>query len=282
MAACEAVDVRPGVTVTGVTGDLTQGFDVETRTRAGTASRRRARLVIAAHGKRSRLDRVLGRPAVAASQSFMAFKTHFNGPPLTNRIELHAFPGGYCGLSEIEMGLANLGVLVHEHVFRQVVRGSSAPLPTFVEWMRRQNHPLDQWLAGARPAGLGWLSIGQVSFAAKRAVENDVLMTGDAAGLIAPLAGDGIAMALQGGWLAGQHGAAYLWGDWSGPELKHHYLTNWRRLFGPRLQLGQALQNLMLRPRLFSLAVRLVTRLPSLGQHLIQQTRATPYELAAT
>ena len=80
----------------------------------------RARAAIAAHGKRAALDRTLDRPFLRRRQPFVALKAHFRGPALPGRIQLHGFPGGYCGMSEVEEpGQANVCLLAHESVLRR-------------------------------------------------------------------------------------------------------------------------------------------------------------------
>lgn len=82
----------------------------------------RAKLVVGAYGKRARLDRSLGRGA-GEKHEFVAFKAHHEGDAalraaLLETIELHAFPGGYCGLSRVEGGAINLCVLLRTEALR--------------------------------------------------------------------------------------------------------------------------------------------------------------------
>ena len=277
-AEAAGATVRAGEAVTAIEGSLADGFTLRT----GRAAVR-ARAVIAAHGKRGGLDRALGRRFLRRPQPYMALKAHFAGPPLPGRIELHGFPGGYCGLSEIEFSAqgaraADVCLLVHAEVFRRA--GPPAPggqVDAFINWMRSQNPRLKAWLAQARQLDARWLSIAQVPFGPKRPVENDVLMAGDSAGLIVPLAGDGIAMALRGGQMAAEHCLGFLAGRAGAAELAGGYARAWQREFGARLRLGRLLQPLMLRPRLLSLSLRLLNAAPPLGHYLVAHTRDVSY-----
>ncbi len=273
-ASRQGVEVREGTWVNRVEGNLRDGFVVETRSRPTSAGGLRAQVIIAAHGKRSALDRTLGRDFFKRSQPFVAFKAHLSGRSLRNRIELHAFPGGYCGLSDMEAGRANVCLLVQERIFRAVMQRGSAGPAAIVNWMRGQNVHLEAWFASAKQSRVDWQSIGQVMFGDKRPVVEDLLMVGDAAGLIAPLAGDGIAMALQSGRLAAEYCGAYLRGEWSASQLRRRYAAAWRREFGSRLRLGRLLQAFMLRPRLFGLALGTIAALPPLGRYFVTHTRA--------
>jgi flavin-dependent dehydrogenase len=280
-ASRQGVEVREGTSVTAVKGNLRDGFVVETRSRRTAVGALRAQVVIAAHGKRSALDRTLGRDFLKRSQPFVALKAHLSGPSLRNRIELHAFPGGYCGLSDMEAGQVNVCLLVRERILQAVIQRGSAGPTAIVNWMRGQNVHLEAWFAGAKQSQADWLSIGQVMFGDKRPVVKDLLMVGDAAGLIAPLAGDGIAMALQSGRMAAEHCGAYLRGEWSASQLCRRYAAAWRWEFGSRLRLGRLLQAFMLRPRWLGLALSAIAALPPLGRYFIAHTRAPiQYEAA--
>lgn len=264
------VDVRKQATVTDVQGSLDTGFTLAVR----GAEPVRARVVIAAHGKRSALDRVLARPFLERRQSFVALKAHFSGPPLPERIELHGFPGGYCGLSEIEGGAANMALLVRQSTFRRAA-GDPADIERFIEWMAAQNPRLGAWLAQAERISPRWLSIAQVAFVDKQPVERELVMAGDAAGLIPPLAGDGVAMALYGGQMAGQHVADFLAWMRAPRDLGDSYAADWRRVFGSRLRLARALQPIMFRPYLLAPLLHVVAAVPPLGRYLINHTRDT-------
>ncbi len=149
------VDLRDSTTVTAIDGSLNDGFTVQTRTTAGQDSIR-ARLVIAAHGKRSGLDRTLNRRFLDQPQPFIGLKAHFEGPRLPERIELHGFPGGYCGMSEIEGGAMNVCLLAHQSVFQN---RANTDIETFIVWMQRQNPRLHDWLSRAKRISPQWLSI---------------------------------------------------------------------------------------------------------------------------
>jgi flavin-dependent dehydrogenase len=164
----------------------------------------------------------------------------------------------------------NVCLLAHESIFAR-----NNAIETFITWMQSVNPCLGRRLSPAQPTGDHWHSIAQVSFARKEIVVSDVLMTGDAAGLIVPLAGDGIAMALQSGRLAASHSANFLAGEYVAAELRQRYSSDWRRQCDARLRLGGALQSVMLRPRLLSLGLRLLSAAPSVADYLVRHTRDT-------
>ncbi len=269
------VDLRQATRVNDLHGSLGEGFVLDTR--SGSQPRNlRARLVIGAYGKRGILDRVLGRPFFQQPQPFIALKAHFYGPPIPGRVELHGFPGGYCGISEIERDARVVCLLAYERVFQPFRHPGRNAAEAFVDWMKNQNPRLRNWLDHAERIHPRWISIAQVPFVAKPALDQDVLMAGDSAGLVVPLAGNGISMALDGGMLAAQYASAFLHGELPAPDLRQAYPQAWRKRFHLRLRLGRLLQPWMLRPTSLSFALRLLSALPPIGHYLVSKTRGTP------
>jgi flavin-dependent dehydrogenase len=172
-----------------------------------------------------------------------------------------------------KQGAANVCLLAHASVWQQAGAAGTDGAQVFVDWMRTQNPRLDEWLSEATPLGERWLSIAQVPFGAKRAVVNEVVMAGDAAGLVTPLAGNGIAMALRGGQMAAEHVGVYLAGKTAAASLTAGYEREWQREFAPRVRVGRLAQFFMLRPRLFGLALRLLNAAPAVGRYFVTHTR---------
>lgn len=271
-AAQNGVEVHDSARVTDIAGSLDQHFSLTARTSAGRQTFSAA-TVIAAYGKRSNLDRRLNRGFLNRPQPFIALKRHFIGPSLPEEIHLHVFPGGYCGMSEIEGGHMNVCMLVRQTTFQAVSKDARIEVDPFIDWITAQNPFLQDWLAQATPVDPEWLSIAQVPFVDKTTTEGDILIAGDAAGLIAPLAGDGMAMALQSGSLAAHLVDQFLAQEMTSTELKATYSRTWNATFKNRIRLGRALQALMLRPFMLESGLRLLNMVPSLGRFLLEQTR---------
>ncbi len=270
--AHHGVEVCDGVRVTEIIGSLREGFVLTGRTSKGIQTFYAA-TVIAAHGKRSNLDRSLQRAFLRRPHPYLALKRHFIGSSLPGQIDLHVFPGGYCGISEVDGGVMNVCLLVRQDTFQSASRGSQTGVEGFIRWMCEQNPHLRDWFAQASPVYPAWLSIAQVPFVSKTSIEGDILLAGDAAGMIAPLAGDGMAMALHSGELAACLIDRYLAAEIAAPELKIAYARAWSTTFNRRLHLARLLQSVMLRPALLVPGLRLLNLLPALGGFLVAQTR---------
>jgi flavin-dependent dehydrogenase len=112
----------------------------------------------------------------------------------------HAFPG-YGWIFPGPNGVANVGLGVGTLADRQSGSAAVRFLPAYLQYLEHQGL-LDQVPAGRGPRRLGgWLKMGMVGTvpAAGR-----VLLVGDAAGLVNPLQGEGIAQAMTSGRAAAE------------------------------------------------------------------------------
>jgi len=256
--------VRDGVAVQSIAGTLGDGFAVEA---AGETLE--ARLVLGAYGKRSTLDRKLDRSFLEAHSPFVAFKAHFAGLDLPGVIELHAFAGGYCGLSPVEAGRVNVCWIAHE----AVLRAAGGTPEGMIAQVLGQNPMLARHFQSLRRVSDRFVAVSQLSFASKGAFAGDVCMIGDTAGMIAPLCGDGMAMALRSAELVAPLAAALLQGRMDAPAFRRRYEQGWRREFGLRMRLGQWVHRGYSRPGPAHLGLQLCRQVPMLGQWLMHKTR---------
>jgi flavin-dependent dehydrogenase len=259
------VNVFEKTTVTRITGSLDRGFILEANSRGSFE----ADAVIAAHGKRSALDRALGRAFLDQPQGYIGLKAHFQGDSLPGRVDLHGFRGGYCGMSEIEGRAVNVCLLARSDAFQR----AGGSIPSFVEWMQAQNPALRHWLSRAEPMGERWIATSEIPFNPKTTLEGDILMAGDSAGMIAPLAGDGMSIALRGGRMAAEFVARHLLGDVNVSDLRREYAQAYKRAFGARIRLGRFLQACLFEPSLLALGLRALNRFPALGHYIVTHTR---------
>jgi len=256
--------VRCGVTAREVHGDLAAGFDVMT-----SDGPIRARCVVGAWGKRSSMDRKLGRSFFLKRSPFVAFKAHYEGGSLPGVIELHAFDGGYCGLSEVEGDRINVCWIARSEALKSAGGNQDA----MVENTFRQNPRLADRMAGMRRVPVTECAVSQVSFSVRTPIEKDVCMIGDTAGTIAPLCGDGMAMAVHSAELASEHICAFLAGSEVPETFRRRYDQAWRRLFSRRISLGRNLHRGFVHPLGAATGLRILSRAPGLGRWVIRNTR---------
>ena len=244
-------------------------FDIETDSGLVVSSK----TAIGAYGKRSHLDKKLERNFMAKKSSWLGVKAHYQHPDFQdNVVALHNFKGGYGGLSKTETGAVNFCYLVHYETFKEL-----KDIERFNESIVSENPFLKEFLAEARPVFEQALSIAQISFEKKEAVTNHVLMCGDTAGLIHPLCGNGMAMAIHSAKIASELLCSYL----EDPNIDRNsletaYKKQWKDAFGYRLWIGRKLQWILLHDTLANLVMGIVSKSPKLLRFLIKQTHGKP------
>jgi flavin-dependent dehydrogenase len=96
---------------------------------------------------------------------------------------------------------------------------------------------------------------------------------GDTAAMIAPLVGDGMAMALRSAELCAPLIDGYLQGALSWQEVGKRYTRLWHSEFNRRLAVARLLENMLQSPRRADLLFRLGATFPLLANYLVRATR---------
>ena len=252
-AAALGAECRFASRVLEVGGSASSSFRVRFATDSSEQTTS-ARAVIGAWGRWDSLDRSLRRGFLTRGRRFLGWSRDYAAAPfLAGEVRLYAFPGGYCGLSRVEAGAVNLAGVVEERTRRRLPSGWDA----VVAHARSANRDLDRDLAALREGPIGFLGTGPVYFTAKPPQERDVLMVGDAAGVIDPFSGEGQASALSSGILAADTLELALSGEGSLARAPQLYAAAWKRRFGTRFSWSAAFRRLMLNPSTGAVAARL-------------------------
>ena len=230
-------------------------------------------VVLGAYGKRSLLDKKLDRQFIDQKSGWLAIKGHYkkNGFP-DDLVMLHNFKGGYCGLSKTETGAINVCYLASYNSFKK----HKDPV-TFKNEVLMQNPHLRDFFQEAIPLFEKDLSIAQIFFGKKSTIQDHILMLGDAAGLIHPLSGNGMAMAIHSAKIASEAVLKYYEDEtYSREALENEYQKNWKEQFSSRLLMGNILQRILLNPNLSNIVQRIISSFPSLLPKIISRTHGKP------
>lgn len=226
--------------------------------------RLKAPVVIGAFGKRSVLDKKLGREFFNQKTDYVGVKHHFKADFADDLVALHNFEGGYCGLSRVENNHVNLCYLTTTKVFKEF--GS---IQEIEEKHLSQNPHLKRFFESAESV-FEPIVISQVNFMAKKSVENHMLMSGDAAGLIHPLCGNGMAMAIHSAKICSGVVDAFLQKRISRKEMEYRYTQEWGQAFNFRLNFGKTVQGLFGKPTLSNIGVSALSKFPGLLNKAVQ------------
>lgn len=230
-----------------------------------------ADMVLGSFGKRSNLDQLWNRDFIAKPAHWVGIKAHYAHPNFPkNKVELHNFEGGYCGLSLTETHHVNLCYLAKYESFKKYKN-----IDDFNEKVLKKNKHLAQFFDEASLAFEKHLAIAQVSFESKKAVEHGMLMLGDSAGLIHPLCGNGMAMAIHSAKLAAEEVLAYQQHQ-SKSVLFQNYTQKWKSTFESRMKFGRLFQKILMHQPLTNLGISIGSKMPFLVEKMIQQTHGKP------
>jgi flavin-dependent dehydrogenase len=116
------------------------------------------------------------------------------------------------------------------------------------------------------------VTIAQISFAKKTQAENHVLCVGDAAGMITPLCGNGMSMALHASKIASDSISSFLNKQIMRNEMEKNYQRNWNRQFSSRLRTGRFIQRFFGNPFWSTWLIRIMKPFPFIVRALIRQT----------
>ena len=119
--------------------------------------------------------------------------------------------------------------------------------------------------------------ISQISFDRKELIKDHVLMIGDAAGMITPLCGNGMSMALHASKIAAEEIQKFLNGTNSRELMEQNYSADWNKNFQNRMRAGRMLQRLFSNDGLTTLIITLGRSLPVLIRTLIKKTHGSPF-----
>ncbi len=229
--------------------------------------------VIGAFGKRSNLDKNLNRAFISRKSPWLGVKAHYNYREFPeNEVALHNFNGGYGGLSKTETGAVNFCYLTSYKSFQK-----ERNIASFNEKVVAQNPFLKAFLKKAEPIFEDPMSIAQISFEGKKVVENHVIMCGDSGGLIHPLCGNGMAMAIHSAKMASGLINNYIVEKGNNrKKLEKTYIGHWNSVFRKRLWVGRQLQSLLLNKEISKLGLSLVVRTPGLLSRIIRATHGKP------
>lgn len=227
-----------------------------------------AKLVLGAFGKRSKLDRVLNRRFFFERSPYIGVKYHIYSDFSRDTVALHNFEGGYCGINAVEEGKFNLCYLGSREQLRKF--GSIEEMELNV---LRKNAILNQIFENSTFLLEKPEVINEINFEPKAPVENHVLMIGDSAGLITPLCGNGMAMAIHGAKLAVE---AILQGK-NRAEIEQIYTLKWNAQFRFRLKVGRTVQRLFGSGKGSVIARNLIQRVPFVANMIIQNTHGKPF-----
>ena len=231
-----------------------------------------ADIVIGSFGKRSRLDVAMKRTFIQKRSPYAGVKYHIRTDMPSDLISLHNFKDGYCGISQVEDQKFTLCYLTHRNNMRQ-----QGNIKSMEEAVLYKNPFLKSLFVNSEFLYEKPEVINEISFITKQLVESHVLMAGDAAGMIAPLCGNGMALAMHSAKVLSELVMRFINREISREQLERMYKQRWNESFARRLWAGRQIQQLFGAEWTSNLAVSLIKNVKPVADFLIRQTHGEPF-----
>lgn len=228
-------------------------------------------------GKRSNLDLQLKRNFIVNKNSklnnYIGVKYHIKTNFPADTIALHNFTNGYCGISKIEEDKYCLCYLTNA----ANLKSNNNSVVDMERNVLCQNKYIKQIFESSEILYESPITISQVSFAKKSQIDNHLLMLGDAAGMITPLCGNGMSMALRSSKIAAGYINAYLQKKITRDEMEKRYTKKWQQTFAKRLGTGRVIQMMFGKKWITNRFIAIMKQFPLLTRTLIKQTHGQSF-----
>jgi flavin-dependent dehydrogenase len=234
-------------------------------------------VVCGSFGKRSNIDVKWNRNFIQLKpnklNNYIGVKYHIKINYPANLISLHNFENGYCGISKIEDEKYCLCYLTTA----ENLKNSNNNIQQMEKEILFQNPHLKNIFSDSEFLYDVPLTISQISFNKKAQVENHMLMIGDAAGMITPLCGNGMSMALHGSKLAFHCIDAFLQNKITRIQMEEQYQHAWNKHFAKRVKTGRMIQQFFGKSIVTNLFIQLFKSFSFLAKPLIKLTHGKPF-----
>jgi geranylgeranyl reductase family protein len=257
------VEIREGWRVTDLVleGGRVSGVVAEN---GGTTVALRARLVVGADGRRSRVARRLGFLREHPRLRKFAVRGYWEGVEgLQEHGEMHVVAGGYCGIAPLTSTSANVTFVLDA----RDMAGAAGDLEGFYRRELGNRWPrLRERLDAARLLDAP-RSIGPLALEARRVSAPHTVLIGDAAGFYDPFTGEGVTLALRSAEIAAEvaHRALV---DGRLDDLGA-YESRRREATRHKFLLNRLIQRIVSWPELSNLVARRLRRRPDLADQLV-------------
>ena len=205
--------------------------------------------------------------------NYIGVKYHIKTDLAANRIELHNFKDGYCGMSKVDNDRYCLCYLSKS----SNLQASGNDLKGMEAKILHKNPFLKRVFTESEFLFDKPMVISNVYFHPKATYLNGIFMLGDAAGAITPLCGNGMSMAMRASKLLATLLVLYVDGQLEKADLIKQYDRVWQANFRSRIWAGQYLQHLFGKKTSTQLALKTLHYWPTLTKKVIGLTHGQPF-----
>jgi flavin-dependent dehydrogenase len=265
IASRKGVRVAQECRVTDVHGNARDGFQI--RTSAGDFT---SKVVCGSYGKYApQFIRLSESEAFHAdNKNYIGVKYHIKTDFPHNRIELHNFSDGYCGISKVDRDWYCLCYLT---TARNLLENGK-DVKQMEERVLYRNPFLKNYFTHSEFVNRNPLVISNVQFSRKQTDSNDIFLLGDAAGSITPLCGNGMSMGMRASKLLAEQLLLLFNAKQTHEQARQNYRLTWNAAFGTRIRAGYHLQKLFGKSRTTDFALKALNKSSWLTSKLVSLT----------
>lgn len=232
-----------------------------------------SRYVIAAYGKRNHLDAKLNRKFFSYKSNLDGIKYHVNKKFLRNvndnQIQIYTADGIYCGVNSVSEEEVTFCFLEDRaRILRTPVQSLEKLSNSSSSFKSLFTSEIENVFLSNRVYGSG-----NIFFGRRNRVENGIFMIGDAAQVIAPLAGDGISMAMDSAKLLANLFSDKKQKNISDADLYDMYNGEWQKCFERRLRTALFIQRVLFKKAGRRIGLSGLEYFPQALNYIIKKTR---------
>jgi len=205
--------------------------------------------------------------------NYIGVKYHIKTSLKPNRIELHNFKDGYCGVSKVDKDAYCLCYLSTS----KNLQACGNDIKKMEEKILYKNPFVKKYFTESEFLFDAPLVISNISFQKKDTYKNSFFLAGDAAGSITPLCGNGMSMAMRASKILAQLLISYFNESITKAELIKEYDKAWNENFNSRIKSGYYLQHLFGKKNTTHYTLKALDKLPSLIKKIISLTHGQPF-----
>jgi len=235
-----------------------------------SAGKYNAKIICGSYGKHNPvfIDKIKADP-----KNYIAVKYHIKTKLAGNRIELHNFKNGYCGISKVDnetyclcyLTTAN-NLLNNKNDVKQLEKNVLMENPFLKKYFMESEFLFDEPLI-----------ISNITFNKKNTYNNGVFLLGDASGAIAPLCGNGMSMGMRASFIFAKLADKYFTNQISKSELIDLYKKEWNQNFSSRIKAGYYLQQIFGKNIPTHLSLKFLNYFSGLTRKIISLTHGRPF-----
>ncbi len=230
-----------------------------------------SKLVIAAYGKQNILDKKLERDFINKKSYLNGVKIHlpieFLKDSFNDEIRIYTDDELYCGMNQVND--KEMTVCFLENRKKSKIPSRERLIDVIKSNKNFQKIFKTNALDYIKSTNI--YGTGNIFFGKREVIENGIIMIGDAARVISPLAGDGIGMAMESAKLL--YSLLIKHNINQSEQLFSDYKKQYEKLFSKRLKTAKIIQSIILNRSIRNIGIRFANKYPALLPYLIKLTR---------